>query len=66
MTSGRPILYATVSREAEGEARHLLIYLLDGARVTKLVDLADGLEREIATGTQFEMTQKADALVLEW
>jgi hypothetical protein len=66
MTPGKPILYATVSKDSESEIRHLLIYLLDGARVTRLVELADGVEREIATGTQFEMTQKADALVQEW
>ena len=34
--------------------------------MTKLVELKNGIEREIAIGTQFEMTQKADALVQEW
>jgi hypothetical protein len=66
MTPGKPILYATVSRDSETKVRHLLIYLLDGARVTKLVELANGIEREIGTGTQFEMTQRADALVQDW
>lgn len=34
--------------------------------MTKLAELADGVEKEIAIGTQFEMTQKADALIQEW
>ena len=34
--------------------------------MTTLAEVAEGVEREIATGTQFEMTQKADALVQEW
>lgn len=46
--------------------RHLLIDLVDGAHETNLVRLSDGLETPIATGTQYEMQQKADALVQLW
>ncbi len=66
MNTDKPILHATLTRAAGNEARHLLIYLVDGARETKLVQLSAGSETPIATGTQYEMGQKVDALAQLW
>ena len=46
--------------------RHLLIEFVDGSRETKLVQLSNGVETYIGTGTEYEMGQKADELVRLW
>jgi hypothetical protein len=66
MSTGKPILHATLTKPAGNEVRHLLIYLVDGARETRLDQLSAGSETAIATGTQYEMEQKADALAQLW
>jgi hypothetical protein len=48
------------------EVRHLLIHPVKAPRVTILSQLVAGVGTEIATGTEYEMGQKADALMQEW
>jgi len=57
-------LYATLS--SGEEVRHLLIDFVDGSHVTNLVQLTAGSETQIATGTEYEMTQKVEELVQLW
>lgn len=64
MWTEKPTLHATL-RNGD-EVRHLLIYPVDGARETKLVQLSDSVETLIATGPQYEMRQRADALAQLW
>ena len=44
------------------QVRHLLIDFVDGSHVTNLVQLSTGSEVQLATGTRYETSQKAD----EW
>jgi hypothetical protein len=53
-------------RKAPYEVRHLLIRSIDGTRVTTLAQLISVSETLIATGTEYEMKQKAEALTEEW
>lgn len=48
------------------QVRHLLIHSVEGPSVNVLTKLVSGVPSEIATGTQYEMGQKADALMQEW
>lgn len=66
MRTENPIRHATLEKAPGNEVRHLLIDLVDGAHETNLVQLSDGFETPIATGTLHEMRQKADALVQLW
>jgi hypothetical protein len=66
MSTEKPILHATLTNAPGTEVRHLLIYFVNGARETRLVQLSNGLETPIATGTQYEMSQKADAVARLW
>lgn len=67
MVEDRTIIHhATYWNPARKEARHLLIDLVDGAKETQLIQLSHGHETLIATGTQFEMTQKANELAKLW
>lgn len=66
MNTHNPRLEASLVRTAHKEVRHLVIDYVDGARETKLVQLSDGVETPIATGTEYEMRQNAEALVRRW
>ena len=61
-------LYATLVKQTPGdnEVRHLLIQESDGPGKTNLSQLTAGVQTPIATGTQFEMIQKADQLTQLW
>jgi hypothetical protein len=60
----RPWLYATLTKGKE--VRHLLILFLNGSAATELVQLSDGFDSSIATGTEYEMKEKADSIVQLW
>jgi len=66
METGNTILHATLVKAPGNEVRHLLIYPVDGAREMRLVQLSDGVETPIGTGTQYEMREKASALASLW
>ncbi|MBT9331494.1 hypothetical protein [Paracidobacterium acidisoli] len=46
--------------------RHLLLESVDGYGVVNLVQLNAGVANQIATGTHYEVSQQADALVQQW
>ena len=46
--------------------RHLLILFLNGSAATELVQMSDGVESSIATGTEYEMKQRAEAMAQMW
>lgn len=48
------------------QIRHLIVVPVDGAKVTVLMQLVSGTQTEIATGTEYDMGQKADSVLLEW
>jgi len=48
------------------EVRHLIAVPVDGSKVSVLRQLASGTQTEIATGTEYEMGQKADSIMQEW
>jgi hypothetical protein len=48
------------------QVRHLVVVSVDGSKATVLMQLISGTQTEIATGTEYEMGQKADALMQEW
>jgi hypothetical protein len=54
------------TRNSPHQVRHLIIVPVDGSRVTILMQLISGTETEIATGTEYEMGQKADTVMQEW
>lgn len=66
MDRQKPRLYATLTDSHEKQVRHLIVFFLDGSRVTKLVQIIDGVETPILTGTEFETREKADSLLVEW
>ncbi len=66
MNAKKTILHATLTKASDNQVRHLLIDLIDGARETQLVQLCAGVETPLATGTQYEMGQKADELAQLW
>ena len=61
--SAHPILHTLVKDPRE--VRHLLIHSVEGPSVTTLSQLIAGVQTRIATGTEYEMSQKADALMQE-
>lgn len=64
MDNEKTTLYATLTKDRE--ARHLLIYSVDGARENKLTQLIAGVETPLAAGTQYEMRQFAAGLAQSW
>ena len=66
MDTNKPTLYASLIKAPENEVRHLLIYPVDAPREMKLVQLSGAAETPLATGTEYEMRQKANALVQLW
>jgi len=48
------------------QVRHRVIVPVDGPKVTVLMQLISGAQTEIGTGTEYEMGQKADAVMQEW
>jgi hypothetical protein len=66
MHTNKPRLYATLTNAAEKSVRHLLVFFVDGSRETQLIQICDGVESLVLTGTEFETRQKADALIQQW
>jgi hypothetical protein len=66
MHTDKPQLYATLTNAAEKSVRHLLVFFVDGSRETQLIQICDGVESLVLTGTEFETRQKADALIQQW
>lgn len=66
MNVERPTLYATLVKPSPREVRHLLLESVDGYSVVNLVQLSAGIANQIATGTHYEVSQQADALVQQW
>lgn len=64
MTREKPRLYATL--ENAQEVRHLLIFFVNGSSETKLIQIINGVETLVLTGTEFEAKQKADSLAKLW
>jgi hypothetical protein len=64
MSTQQPHLHATLT--AGKEVRHLLIDFVDGSRVTNLIQLSAGSETHLATGTEYEIGQKAEEFVRLW
>jgi hypothetical protein len=62
----RHILHTLKKRGAGKEVRHLLMDLTNGSGAAVLSQLVHGVETHIATGTEYEMGQKADALARDW
>lgn len=59
-------LLATLVRGSKQEVRHLLIEWVDGPATTQLIQLSAGHEQRLATGTEHEMREKANAVIAEW
>jgi hypothetical protein len=55
-----------VTKTSPHQVRHLVVVPVDGSKVTVLMQLISGTQTEIATGTEYEMGQKADAVMQEW
>ena len=66
MYTDKPRLYATLANAPVKSVRHLLILFVDGSRETQLVQICDGVETIILTGTEYEARQKADSLIEGW
>jgi hypothetical protein len=66
MHTNKPRLYATLTNAAEKSVRHLLVFFVDGSRETQLVQICDGMETLVLTGTEFETREKANALIQQW
>jgi hypothetical protein len=64
--STRPVLSTLVRDSPQREVRHLLIHLEGGPSATSLSQLISGVETHVATGTEYEMHQGAEALVKKW
>lgn len=57
----------TLKKEIPGkEVRHLVLNLENGPGAAILSQLSNAVETPIATGTQYEMGQKANAVAEEW
>jgi hypothetical protein len=64
-----PTLHTMVkdaTKASPHEVRHLVIVPVDGSRVTALMQLIAGTQTEVATGTEYEMGQRADAVRQQW
>jgi hypothetical protein len=59
-------LHTSLSKTPGFEARHLLIEFVNGSRETKLIQMSNGSDTILDTGTEYDMTQKADALARDW
>ena len=66
--SNRPFIEYTLvkDRPRKKEVRHLLIHPVDAPSVVNLSQLIAGVETPIATGTEYEMRQKANAVMRQW
>lgn len=62
----RHILHTLVQQDSSREARHLLLDTISGPDRTVLTQMLDGVETEIATGTEYEMGQKATGVAQQW
>ncbi len=65
MDTGKTNLYATLTK-ANGDALYLITESVDGSRVTKLSQMAGGVETPLLTGTEYETRTKADELIQLW
>ena len=64
-----PTLHTMVkdaTKTSPHQVRHLVVVPVDGSKVTMLMQLISGTQAEIATGTEYEMGQKADAVMQGW
>jgi hypothetical protein len=64
-----PTLHTMVkdaTKASPHQVRHLIVVPVDGPKVTMLTQLISGAQTEIATGTEYEMGQRADAVMQEW
>lgn len=64
-----PVLHTMVKDARIGsphEARHLLLNFMDGPSVAVLNKLAGVNHDEIATGTPYQMEEKANSVMQEW
>jgi len=50
-----------VTKTSPHQVRHLIVVPVDGSKVTMLMQLICGAQTEIATGTEYEMGQKANS-----
>lgn len=66
MTEDTVTLLATLERGPEQDVRHLLIEAVDGPARTDLIQLRAGHEKRLATGTEYEMREKAKEVIAEW
>jgi hypothetical protein len=55
-----------MTKNSPHQVRHLIVVPVDGSKVTLLMQLISGTQTEIATGTEYEMGQKADSVMQEW
>lgn len=60
----KPWLYATLTKGQD--ARHLLIFFLNGSAETELIQVNAGVQSSIAIGTEYEMKQQAEAIAQVW
>ncbi|MGD0790138.1 MAG: hypothetical protein ABR920_00080 [Terriglobales bacterium] len=66
--SSTPHILHTLEKKGSprNEVRHLLIDLANGSGAAILSQVTNAVETHVATGTQFEMGQRADALAQDW
>ena len=64
--STRRILHTLLKQTHGGEVRHLLIHSVDSSRETNLSQLTAAVNIPIATGTEYEMGQRAETLSQDW
>jgi hypothetical protein len=66
--NNRPFIEHTLVKDRPGtqEVRHLVIHPLDPPSVMRLTQLITGIETPLATGTEYEMREKAHAVMREW
>jgi hypothetical protein len=63
----RQLLYSLEKKgRPNNEVRHLILDLTKGSGAAVLSQFTNAVETQIATGTQYEMNQQADALAQEW
>ena len=66
MTPMRPWLYLTLRNNVKHEVRHLLIIFINGSSETQLIQLTNGVESLLLTGTEYETKLLADTLTQAW
>jgi hypothetical protein len=66
MNQDRPKLIASLVRASDGEVRHLLLFFIDGSSETNLVQSVRGIGTPLEMGTEYEINQKASALLQLW